>query len=204
MKGLRFAAVAATWWLVSGVASATPVTYTVVTKISRVSFTIEHQGFIELFGTLKIAPGTFTFDEADWSKSQVSVSMPTSTLDMGDAHWNQQIRGDQEWANLFSHPSITFHSTRLEKKDDAHGTLYGDLTLGGVTRSVTLPLQLNKVGVNAVSERPSVGFSATTTIKRSAFGIDAYSDLVGDDIKVQVQLEAMVGPDPEAPQVLNR
>jgi len=189
---------AATLLFMAGVASANPVTYTVVSKISRVSFTIEHQGFIQLFGTLKIAPGTFTFDEMDWSKSQVAVSMPTTTLDMGDAHWNEQIRGDKEWAGLFKSPTITFRSTRLAKMDNAHGTLYGDLTLGGVTRTVELSLQLNKIGVNAVSERPSVGFSATTTIKRSAFGINAYDDLVGDDIKVQIQLEACEGPDPEA------
>jgi len=204
MKVFRLAAVAVAGMLMAGVAQANPVTYTVVTKISRVSFTIEHQGFIQLFGTLKMAPGTFTFDDVDWSKSQVAVTLPTSTLDMGDAHWNEQIRGDKEWMNLFSHPSITFHSTRLEKRDDTHGTLYGDLTLGGVTRSVTLPLQLNKLGTNAISERPSVGFSATTTIKRSQFGIDAYSDLVGDDIKVQIELEAAVGPDPEAPQAVSR
>ncbi|ULU25523.1 YceI family protein [Dyella terrae] len=203
MKRLRFIALAA-WLLMAGAAHAMPVTYTVATKISRVSFTIEHQGFIQLFGTLRMAPGTFTFDEADWSKSQVNVTLPTSTLDMGDAHWNQQIRGDKEWMPLFSHPTITFRSTRLEKKDDTHGTLYGELTLGGVTRPMELPLQLNKVGINAVSEQPSVGFSAATTIKRSQFGIDGYSDLVGDDIKVQIQLEAAVGPDPGAPQAAHR
>ena len=74
----------------------------------------------------------------------------------------------------------------------------GDLTLGGVTRPVTLELRVNKIGKNDVSDAPSVGFSATTTIKRSAFGIDAYEDLVGDEIAVQIQVEAMQGPDPEA------
>jgi hypothetical protein len=69
---------------------------------------------------------------------------------------------------------------------------------GGVTQPVTLDLRVNKIGKNDVSDAPSVGFSATTTLKRSAFGIDAYEDLVGDDIAVQIQIEAMQGPDPEA------
>ena len=94
--------------------------------------------------------------------------------------------------------TIAFHSTHLKRTDATHGTMTGDLTLGGVTRPVTLDLRVNKIGRNDVSEAPSVGFSATTTIKRSAFGIDAYEDLVGDEIAVQIQIEVMQGPDPEA------
>ncbi len=181
-----------------GLAQATPVDYTIMTKVSRVAFNLEHQGFIQLFGTLRVTQGTLTFDSTDWSKSHVDVSMPVSSLDMGDGPWNGQIRGDVEWAPLFNTSTITFHSTRLKRIDATHGTMTGDLTLAGVTRPVTLKLRVNKIGKNDVSEAPSVGFSATTTIKRSAFGVSAYEDLVGDDIAVQIQIEAMQGPDPEA------
>ncbi len=179
-------------------AQATPVDYTIMTKVSRVAFNLEHQGFIQLFGTLRVTQGTLTFDSTDWNKSHVDVSMPVSSLDMGDGPWNGQIRGDVEWAPLFNTSTITFHSTRLKRIDATHGTMTGDLTLAGVTRPVTLKLRVNKIGKNDVSEAPSVGFSATTTIKRSAFGVSAYEDLVGDDIAVQIQIEAMQGPDPEA------
>ena len=198
MNRFRPIVLAAVLMFLTGAAYGNPVTYTVGTKLSRISFTMEHQGFIQVLGTLKLAPGSFTFDQQDWSKSAVVLSMPTKTLDMGDATWNQQIRGDDNWTNLFKYPSITFRSTRLEKTDDAHGTLYGDLTLAGVTRQVEFPLQLNKFGVNAVNSKPSVGFSATTTIKRSEFGLNAYEDLVGDDIHVQIQVEAFVGADDDA------
>lgn len=198
MNHFRPIVFAAALMALCGVATAKPVTYTIGTKISRVTFTVEHQGFIQLFGTLKFAPGSFTFDEQDWPKSSIAVTMPTKMLDMGDVTWNQQIRGDDNWANLFKYPSITFRSTGLKKEDDAHGTLYGDLTLAGVTRRVEFPLRLNKLGVNAVNSKPSVGFSATTTIKRSAFGLNAYEDLVGDDIHVQIQVEAFVGADDDA------
>ena len=174
MNRLRPIVLAATLMFLCGIAFAKPVTYTVGTKISRVTFTIEHQGFILLFGTLKMAPGSFTFDEQDWSKSYVAVTMPTKALDMGDVTWNQQIRGDDSWANLFKYPSIIFRSTGLKKIDDAHGILYGNLTLAGVTRRVEFPLRLNKLGVNAVNSKPSAGFSATTTIKRSDIGLNAY------------------------------
>ena len=181
-----------------GLSQARPVDYTILTKISRVAFNLEHQGFIQLFGTLRVTQGTLTFDSDDWSKSHVDVTMPVSSLDMGDGPWNGQIRGDDEWAPLFGTTAITFHSTRLKRIDATHGTLTGDLTLGGVTRPVTLKLRVNKIGKNDVLDTPSVGFTATTTIKRSAFGIKAYEDLVGDAISVQIQIEALQGPDPEA------
>jgi polyisoprenoid-binding protein YceI len=194
----RPAFIAASLAAACGLVQAKPVDYTILTKISRVAFNLEHQGFIQLFGTLRVTQGTLTFDSDDWSKSHVDVSMPVSSLDMGDGPWNGQIRGDDEWAPLFKTTAITFHSTRIKRIDATHGTLTGDLTLAGVTKPVTLKLRVNKIGKNDVLDTPSVGFTATTTIKRSAFGIKAYEDLVGDAISVQIQIEALDGPDPEA------
>ncbi|KQV55531.1 MULTISPECIES: YceI family protein [unclassified Duganella] len=179
-------------------AQAAPVTYTIVSKLSKVSFSLEHQGFIPVSGTLKIAPGSFVFDHEDWSKSSVMVSMPTRMLDMGDGLWNNQIREDESWMALFKQPEIRFRGTRIERKDGMNGLLHGELTVAGVTRPVVLQMKVNKVGMNRVSERPSVGISASSMIKRSEFGLDAYMDLVGDEIAVQIQLEAAQGPDMDA------
>ena len=198
MPLLRHAIVAAALAVSSAAACSAPATYTIVSKISRVTFSLEHQGFIQLFGTLRIAPGSFVFDSEDWSKSVIAVSLPVKSLDMGDATWNNQIRGDDEWAKLFGTASIDFRSTRLERLDANRGMLYGDLTLAGVTRPVALQLRFNRLGKNEVSEFTSVGFSATTTLKRSQFGLAAYSDLVGDDIAVQIQVEAAQGADEDA------
>ncbi len=179
--------------LAAGVAGAAPVNYTITNKLSRVTFSIDHQGFIQASGILKLSPGMISFDNDDWSNSMVSVSMPVKSLDMGDTLWNKQIRGDDSWAALFKHPMIGFKSTRIERKDDANGTLTGDLTLAGVTKPVTLALHVNKIAPNALSGKPSVGFTATGTIKRSQFGLDAYEDLINDDMPFQVQIEAAVG-----------
>jgi len=200
MFRLRHVALITSLMLWAGAASSTPMTYTISSKLSRVTFTIEHQGFIELVGTLKVTPGTIAFDNQDWSKSSVMVTMPTKMLDMGDGLWNKQIRDDESWMNLFKPEYISFKSTRIERSDETHGVLYGDLTLAGVTKPVTLQLQVNKIGVNQVSEQPSVGFTATTTVKRSQFGLDAYEDLVGDNLAVKIQLEASIGADPVAQQ----
>jgi len=196
MFRLHRAALASMLILCAGAASSAPVTYTIYSKISRVTLSLEHQGFIQLFGTLKITPGNFVFDNQDWSKSSVSVTMPTKTLDMGDALWNQQIRGDDSWNKLFNTTDISFKSTRVERTDASNGVLHGNLTLAGVTKPVALKMHVNKIGRNAVTDKQAIGITASTTIKRSHFGLDAYADLVGDDLAVQIQVEAADGPDP--------
>lgn len=184
--------------LAAGAAQAAPVTYSIVSKLSKVSFSLEHQGFIPVSGTLKIAPGSFVFDHEDWSKSSVMASMPTRMLDMGDGLWNGQIRDDESWMALFKQPEIRFRSTRIERRDGMSGVLHGELTVAGVMRPVALQMKVNKIGKNRISDKQSVGITATSMIKRSEFGLDAYLDLVGDEISVQIQLEGVVGPDPDA------
>jgi polyisoprenoid-binding protein YceI len=184
--------------LCGGLASSTPATYTIYSKISRVTLSLEHQGFIQLHGALKITPGSFVFDPQDWSASSVDVTMPAKSIDMGDAFWNTQIQADSSWKNLFATPHIRFRSTRVERSDATHGVLHGELTLAGVTRPVALQMRVNKMGRNAVTEKEAIGITASSTIKRSQFGLDAYADLVGDELAVQIQLEAAIGPDPDA------
>lgn len=199
MSRLFHALLAATLTCAATAASAAPTSYNIVSKLSRVSFTLLHQGFIDLVGTVRLTPGRFVFDPEDWARSSIQVSMPVASIDLGDATWNNQVRGDDSWARLFMGPgSIGFRSTRLEKVDGMQGRLYGDLTLAGVTKPVVLQLRFNKLGLNEVSEKPSVGFSARTVIKRSDYGLDAYLDLVGDEMVIQVQVEGSEGEDSDA------
>ncbi|MBV8632999.1 MAG: YceI family protein [Burkholderiaceae bacterium] len=198
MRTLHRTVLAAFLTLSLGAARAEPVTYTIMSKVSKVRFSLEHQGFIPVSGALKIAPGSFVFDKQDWSKSSVMVSMPVKMLDMGDGLWNEQIRDDRHWMGLFNTPTISFQSTRLERKDDTHGLLYGNLTVAGVTKPVVLQMQVNKMGRNGVSDLQAIGISAMTTIKRSQFGLDAYMDLVGDELAVDIQVEGWIGEDPDA------
>jgi polyisoprenoid-binding protein YceI len=184
--------------------NAAPTTYNIVSKLSRVNFSLRHQGFIDLFGTLRLTPGRFIFDPQDWSRSSIQVSMPVASIDLGDAQWNNQVRGDSSWARLFmGADEISFRSTRLERGEGMQGRLFGDLTLAGVTRPIVLDLRFNKLGLNEVSEKPSVGFSARTTIKRSDYGLDAYLDLVGDEMAIQIQVEGTEGEDIDARNPIN-
>lgn len=175
--------------LVPACLQAAPQDYAIVTKLSRISFQFAHQDFMQLFGTVRFAPGRFVFDAEDWSRSRIEAMLPLASLDMGDAEWNQQIRGDRAWSRLFLGPEIQFRSQRLERSDAHQGVLNGELTLGGVTRPIALQLRVNRVARNAITGQPSVDLSASTRIRRSDFGLDAYRSLVGDEVDAQVQME---------------
>jgi polyisoprenoid-binding protein YceI len=84
---------------------------------------------------------------------------------------------------------ISHHPLRLDQ-GDADGArtalITGDLTFHGVTKPVVLKTTFNASGVNPLDKGTTVGFNATTTIKRSDFGVKTYVPLIGDDVTLRI------------------
>ena len=81
-------------------------------------------------------------------------------------------------------------STKVETKDKKHFKITGNLTVKGVTKPVVLNAILNKQGEHPMAKVPAIGFNATTSFDRSAFGIGNYVPNVGDKITVNITTEA--------------
>jgi polyisoprenoid-binding protein YceI len=184
---------AATLGLGATRASAAPVTYTLDTTHSRVTFYVNHLGFSNSVGEFRIADATLDFDADDWSKSKIGVAIPVASLELGDAKWNAHILS-ADFLEAAKYPDMSFASRRVEKIDPTHGKLYGDLTIKGVTRPAVLDLRVNKVGEHPMRKTPAAGFTATTTVKRSEFGVAAYVPAVADEVEVRIEVEAFVAP----------
>ena len=192
MSRFRYVAAAVSLALAASTATAAPVTYTIDPVHSRVSFYINHLGFSNSSGAFKVADGsTVTFDNDNWAKSSVAVTIPVKSLDLGDATWNSHIL-DKDWLDLGQFAEIRFKSTKLEKTDATHGKLYGDITIHGVTKPVTLDLTVNKVGDHFIRKAPAAGFTAKTVLHRSDFGVTAYTGAIGEDIDVRIEIESYV------------
>ena len=86
---------------------------------------------------------------------------------------------------------VTFTSTAVEMTGEKTAKITGDLTLNGVTTSVVLDAVLNQMGDHPVAGKPWAGFSATTTLLRSDFGLGKFALFVSDEVKVQISIEAM-------------
>jgi len=165
---------------------------------TRVMFELSHAGYSQAIGTVSGSTGTLVFDPADWSRARVEVSVPVSRLDLGDDKWNRAALG----RNLLDgddYPAASFVSTRVEPVDATHASVFGTLTLRGVPREVKLDVAFNQARRYPLPPfRRTIGFSATTTISRKAFGIDAWPTVIGDSVALRIEAEAQLqrGEDP--------
>jgi polyisoprenoid-binding protein YceI len=171
-------------------AEAAPVDYVFDTVHSRITFYISHWGFSHSVGFFKIGDGHFSFDANEWAQSAVDITIPVSSLDLGDATWNSNVLG-LKWLDVAAYPTMRFVSKQVEGSPQGSGKIDGVLTLRGVTQPVALDLRLNQLGEHPMRKVPAVGFTATTTIRRSDFGLQSSLGAVGDDVQIRIEVEAL-------------
>jgi polyisoprenoid-binding protein YceI len=196
-RGLRLAVALLAMVLPAGAALAQAARYAIDPVHTRVVFELSHAGYSQAIGTVSGSTGTLVFDPGDWSSARVAVSVPVARLDLGDAAWNRAALG-RGLLDGARHPVATFVSTRVEPVDATHARIAGTLTLRGVAREVVLDVAFNKLRRYPLPPfRRTAGFSATTVISRAAFGADAWSSLIGDEVRLRIEAEARrVGGDP--------
>lgn len=175
----------------SSAAIAAPISYTIDPSHTDVLFTWNHFGYSNPTGHLGEAKGTIVFDEAKPEASSVEVRFPLSAMDTHVSKLDEHLQSD-EFFDAAKFPDITFKSSKVEKAAGADAyNVTGDLTIHGVTKPVVLAATLNKAEIHPMKKVPAIGFDATTTLKRSDFGIGAYVPNVSDEVKVRITIEAM-------------
>lgn len=172
-------------------ALAAPQTWRLDPVHTRVLFAVEHAGFSQALGTVSGSEGQLLFDPDDWTGARLTVSVPLQRLDLGDAKWNKAVMA----GNLLDtdrYPDARFVSTRVEAIDATHARVFGQLTLRGVTQDVELAVTVNAVKRHPMPPfRRTAGFSATTTLSRKAFGVDAWPSMIGDTVELRIEAEAV-------------
>jgi polyisoprenoid-binding protein YceI len=161
-------------------------TYTLEPDYAQVVFRWNHLGFSNPAAQLSQGQGTLEFDPANPTHSSVQVTIPLSTLDTGVPALDEHLRSE-DFFEVAKFPAATFRSTKVEQgagQDRLRVT--GELNLHGITRPVTLDVKVLKVGSNPRTQLPTVGFEATTTLKRSDFGLGAFVPQVSDEIQMQI------------------
>ncbi len=148
-----------------------------------------HFGFSHPSAHFGAVDGTLVYDEKHVAKSSVDVTLPLSGLDSFVPKLDEHLKS-ADFFDAEKFPAITFKSTKVEDLGGGKLRITGDLTVKGTTRPVVLAAQLNKAGDHPMTKRPTVGFDATTTIKRSEFGVGAYVPNVGDEITLRITTEA--------------
>ncbi|MEL3952214.1 MAG: YceI family protein [Stenotrophomonas sp.] len=172
-------------------ATAAPDSYRIDPVHTRVLFAVEHAGFSHALGTVSGSEGVLVFDPDDWRTARLEVSVPIQRLDLGDDKWNTATLA----RNLLDgerFPQARFVSTHVEPIDPTHANVTGQLTVRGVTREVTLAVTLNALKRHPLPPfRRTAGFSATATLSRSAFGVDGWASMIGDEVQLRIEAEAV-------------
>jgi polyisoprenoid-binding protein YceI len=157
---------------------------------SVVVFSIRHGGVSNVYGRFGGVKGTLVYNEADVSKSTVTVTIDTSTVDTGDSTRDTHLK-TAAFFDVAQFPTAAFTSSGVVKNGNKL-TVNGNLTLHGVTKPVVLDVDGPSTPVEgAMDRKPHSGFSATTTISRSAFGIGSSFPpiVVGDEVKLTIEVE---------------
>jgi len=158
---------------------------------SEVDFSIIHMSVSKIHSRFGNVQATIVYNEADVTKSTVTATIGVDTVDTGVDQRNTHLKSP-DFFDIATMPTATFTSTSVVKNGN-NLTVTGNLTLHGVTK----PVVLDVVGPNGSMTDPKgkvhTGFSATTTLDRTAFGIGPKfpAAMVGDDVALDIELEVV-------------
>ena len=177
--------------LASTTAFADPVTYGLDPTHTNVVASWNHLGFSHPVMHFGDAEGTLVYDAEDVGASSVTVTLPVAGLDGFTDAFNQHLLS-AELFDAAKYPQITFASTRVEAAGEDRLKITGDLTIKGITRPVVLDATLNGRGEHPKAGREAIGFDATTTVKRSEFGLGYAVPAVSDEVVLRITTEGLV------------
>ena len=163
--------------------------YTLDASHSQIVFSYNHLGYSTTFGMFSGFEGEIMWNKDAPEKSSVTVSMPASMMFTGwEARDKHLLSGD--FINAADNEIVSFACTGIEVTGDDTALITGDLTVAGTTVSVVLDAKLNQAGEHPMAKKDWAGFDATTTLKRSDFGVGNFAPFVGDEVEVIISIEA--------------
>ena len=152
-----------------------------------------HMGFSNPTAHFGTVEGTLVYNADDVTQSSVEVTLPLSGMNSFTAAFDEHLRSADFFdAGVF--PVATFKSTKVEAAGTNKLTVTGDLTIKDQTKPVVLAVTVNGAGDHPMMKVPAVGFDATTTIKRTDFGVGAYAPNVSDEVTLRITTEATQAP----------
>jgi len=168
-------------------------TYAVDKAHSEALFTIKHL-MSRVTGRFSDVSGSISIDSANPPASSVEFTIAAASIDTNSADRDKDLRGPN-FFDVEKHPTITFKSTKITAAGKDKYSVAGTLTMHGVTKAVTLPVEFLGFGKDPWGN-DKAGFAVETTLDRKDYGLtwnkalDQGGFLLGDDVKVSIGLEA--------------
>lgn len=144
-------------------------TYVIDASHSALSFVARHAVVTKVRGNFTDFEGTAQINGADLPSSSVTVTIQTASVDTRSAQRDEHLRG-ADFFDVETYPTITFVSTAVRQTADNEVEVTGDLTIKGVTNSITLPLEYTGTAVDPFGNT-RVGFEGAVTVNRKDYGL---------------------------------
>jgi polyisoprenoid-binding protein YceI len=161
--------------------------FVIATELTRAGFEVPVVDLISVKGEFKNVTGQLVLGEEGIPR-MVEITLESASAETGTDWLNDLLRGPN-FFNATNHPAVMFKSSAFREENQRLVAVDGSLTVLGVTRSATLKVahfdcRKQAHGVQCISQ-------ASTTIKRSKFGMNAWSDAVGDDVTIDINFTAL-------------
>ncbi|MEO5565180.1 MAG: YceI family protein [Luteimonas sp.] len=170
-------------------ASAAGVTYRIDPDHTVVLATWNHFGYSNPSANFAGTTGTIVYDPDAPAQSSVEVTLPMSAIDSFVPKLDEHLKS-ADFFDVQHYPVATFKSTSVRVLGEGRLEVTGNLDLHGVVKPVLLNVTLNKAAPHPMGKASSIGFDASATISRSAFGITKYVPMVSDQIALRITTEA--------------
>lgn len=160
---------------------------------SNLEFSVRHLMISTVRGRFSSFAGTATFDEQNPAASLVEATVDVKSIDTREAQRDEHLRS-ADFFDVEHYPTITFRSTRIERVSNGHYKVAGELTMRGTSREVVLDA-IEEGRTRDPWGKERIGFSVTSKIKRSEFGLtwnqllETGGVAVSDEVKISADVE---------------
>ena len=162
---------------------------------TRVGFSARHAMVSKVRGQFDQFDGSVYLDAENPANSRVELTIQAESIDTRNADRDNHLRSN-DFLAMKEYPEITFRSTNVDKVDDTHYRVTGDLTIRGVTNPVTLDFEFTGTAVDPYGNQRA-GFEGSGTINRKDWGItwnaalDGGGVMVSDRITLEFEVEVI-------------
>lgn len=170
-------------------ALAAPETYVADSTHTFSRFSYSHFGYSTQLSRFNKNSGKVVFDKVAKTGS-VDIVIDTKSVDTGFDTFNEHIQGE-DFLDTAKYPTATFKSTKVVFEGDKPVSVEGNLTLKGVTKPVTLTVTSFQAMPHPMLKKDAIGANAWTVVKRSEFNAGKYAPYVGDEVRIEVAIEAI-------------
>lgn len=155
---------------------------------ASILFKIDHLGYSTYIGRFETFDASLDFDAEDPASARVEAVIDMTSLDIANDEFAETLMGS-DWFDVETYPEASFKTYGLKVTGENTADISGDLTLHGKSSAIIIKAVFNGGGQDRLRGAYVFGFSGTAVIDRTVFGVDRFSGLIADEVRIEIEAE---------------